>query len=492
MQKSLASFSVAFMAAVSLLSAGCKSPSACCSAPEEPTATSSRPQTPVTLTIDPNGPGAAIPADFMGLSFEMSRVLADTNGGHYFSATNKALLKTFHTLGIKNLRVGGNTVDRPTVPIPSHADVDNLFAFAKAADIKVIFALRLRDSTPEAVVERAKYIADRYSGNLLYFAVGNEPNVYIKGANATGDYCEQAKKYMAAINAVAPQARFCGPGTISGNWSTAYARAFAHADLVKLVTQHNYTGGSAYKVTNNPAGAIDKMLSPAWQESYEKAWNSFVPVAKESGIPYRLEEANNFFNGGAKDVSDTFAAALWGLDYLYWWAGHDATGVNFHTGDFVAAGERNTPCRYAVFWSAPDGYAVHPLGYAVKAFSLGSQGRLVPATLSTNNDNVNLAAYAVVGSQKELYVTLINKDHGAAARDAIVTIAPTQPYRRAKITRLAANQITDTTGVTLGGAEITDTAAWKGKWETVSAAEGGRFVVNIPAASAAVIRLKGE
>src|ERR1039458_6401419 len=69
-------------------------------------------QSPVSVVLDPQNPGAEIPSDFVGLSFEMQRVLADTNGNHFFNATNQALIATFKTLGIKNLRVGGNTADR--------------------------------------------------------------------------------------------------------------------------------------------------------------------------------------------------------------------------------------------------------------------------------------------------------------------------------------------------------------------------------------------
>ena len=51
---------------------------------------------------------------------------------------------------------------------------------------------------------------------------------------------------------------------------------------------------------------------------------SFVPQAISNALPYRLEEVNNYFNGGATNVSNTFASALWGLDFMYWWAAHGA------------------------------------------------------------------------------------------------------------------------------------------------------------------------
>ena len=50
----------------------------------------------------------------MGLSYEMSLVLPK-NGKYYFDANDKALVNTFHTLGIKSLRVGAAEVDNPKI-----------------------------------------------------------------------------------------------------------------------------------------------------------------------------------------------------------------------------------------------------------------------------------------------------------------------------------------------------------------------------------------
>ena len=77
-------------------------------------------QSPVTVTIDAKAQCIPIPDDFSGLSFEMRDVLTNAQGIHFFSPKNKALICTFKTLGIKSLRVGGNTADRPTLPVPGH------------------------------------------------------------------------------------------------------------------------------------------------------------------------------------------------------------------------------------------------------------------------------------------------------------------------------------------------------------------------------------
>jgi len=74
---------------------------------------------PVTVRVDTEKPIRTMPEDFCGLSYETKMVLANTNTGkHYFRGDNLPLITAFKTLGIKHLRVGGNTAERPTVHIP--------------------------------------------------------------------------------------------------------------------------------------------------------------------------------------------------------------------------------------------------------------------------------------------------------------------------------------------------------------------------------------
>src|SRR5439155_7730428 len=160
------------------------------------------------------------------------------------------------------------------------------------------------------------------------------------------------EQYIKAINdpSVAPGAVFCGPSTTPGKsaWARDFARDFGADGRVKIISQHSYPGGSAPKVID-PAAGRDLMLSPDWLTGYQKFYDSFAPAAIENGLRFRLEETNSFFHGGAKDVSDSFASALWALDYMHWWAFQGAAGLNFHTGDQVAAGENMKPCWYATF-----------------------------------------------------------------------------------------------------------------------------------------------
>lgn len=452
-----------------------------------------RADVPVVVTLDPAKPGPAIADDFAGLSYETTRELLDANGKYYFSPRNAPLIKLFQTLGIKNLRVGGNMVDSAKASIPVPADIDQLFQFAKAADTKVIYSFRLNHGNPQAEASQAKYIADHYAANLICFSIGNEPDIYV---HSYPGYLKIWRPIYDAINQVVPGAKYCGPSLTSNAqpWAHDFARDFYPGGKILYVTQHEYAGGAGGKI-KDPVLGRDLILSPAWQTIYQTYYDNFVPPLKDANVPYRLEEANNFYNGGAKDVSDTFASALWGLDYLYWWAAHGSQGVNFHNGDEVAAGQKLAPCRYASFTSAPDGYFVHPLAYAIKIFNLGSHGQLIASTVTPDASakDLNLASYAVLGADKNLYVTLINKEHGAGARDADVTIQ-THSTASAKVDTMSltapGGDIGAKEGLLLGGNGIKDDGTWTENWTAV-APVAGSVQVKVPAGSVLLVRIAG-
>ena len=110
---------------------------------------------PVTITIDAEHPGPVVPDDFAGLSFERGPLNPGNAGvaGHLFSPANHSLITLFRNLGLRNLRIGGGSVDE-FVPAGLGGDgftgIDNLFAFAAAAGVQVIYTLRLLNPRAQA------------------------------------------------------------------------------------------------------------------------------------------------------------------------------------------------------------------------------------------------------------------------------------------------------------------------------------------------------
>ena len=467
-------------------------------------------ESPVTVSVNERNAGPTISPDFTGLSFEVSTLFPAENGVRYFRPDNQPLINLFHTLGIKNLRIGGNSSDRDAKKLPTTADIDSLFAFAKAAGVKVIYCLRLHNGDPQADVATAKYIMAHYAPQVDSFSIGQEPSAYPVEKKDTraqtermgagnehykySTYRDDWKKFADAIIAAEPDVKFCGPSVHNnGAWAEEFMSDFGKSNHVTLVTEHLYPGGAGGKVPTPEIGR-DRMLGTNFVHSYQRLYDGFVPMTISNNLPYRLEEVNNYFNGGAADVSNTFASALWGLDFMYWWAAHGAAGLNFHTGDRVAAGYELRPSKYTAFFSTTNGYTIRPLGYGIKAFGLGAHGQLVPANVS-NPDNLNLSVYAAFDDKKRLCLTIINKEHGATARNAVISLEQQDlgqddlGFDHGEIIYLRApgDDISAASGETLGDAQIEPDGTWNGKWSPLKTFS----VVTVPPSSAAIIRVPG-
>lgn len=461
----------------------------------------------IEVSVRESDAGLLIPQNFTGFSCETLNVLPDTNGVRYFRPDNKPMLELFRTLGVRSLRIGGNTGDSNFRAAPSCEDIASLFSFAKAADAKVIYCLRLLNADPAEQARFAKDITTGYPGQVEFFSIGQEPSAYPvekvdtrrsderMGAGHEhfnyDDYAANWDRAATEIIKAVPDAKFAGPGVHQNTkWPLQFLAEFGKTGRLSLLTAHLYPGGAGGHVTNAVEGR-DLMLSGGFEKCYRDL-AVLIPAAASNNIPFRLEEGNNFFNGGAKDVSDTYASSLWGLDFLWWWAAHGAAGVNFHTGDKVAAGNQITPCRYASFYTSPDGIHAQPLAYGIKSFDLGAHGKIVPVDLSfpAGSAPANCSAYAAVDSNT-LLITLINKEHGDAPVPRKVMLKIPNASRGAERIDLIAprGDVASKDGITVGGSAIASDGTWKGIWTCVAPQDPGRFRLEVAPASAMILRV---
>ena len=446
-------------------------------------------QTQVTVSPNPDDQGVLIPEDFSGIAYEISGVPASKSGKYYFSPKNKALLTLVKTLGIKTIRIGGNTADLTTFKFPDTTDVDSLFLFAKAANIKINYTLRMNHGIIEQDAAIAKYIFDHYKANLQCLAIGNEPDLFEKSYDA---YSAKWKLFRDAVLKVAPNVKFCGPNIALDNseWPTKFLKEYGNTGQIKMITVHAYPGGSGSAVTD-PAKAIDRMLSVGWVKGYERFYKHFNSIP-QNGITYQNEEINSFYNGGARHVSDTYASSLWTLDFMYWWAAHQLGGINFQNGDSVAKGTVLTPCKYAAFVTATGGYYSRPSAYGIKAFDIGGHGRIVPTQIIAG-DSINLTAYSVLNGKKRITFTIINKEHGINGKSAKITLAVDHgKYKKSRIMYLKSENgdVASESGVTLGNEPIENNGKWSGTWTSLKSDKASsHFVVDLPAATAVIIQL---
>jgi hypothetical protein len=455
----------------------------------------------VRIAVDPLKPGGAVSGDFLGLSYETSQILVRSDGTHYFSPTNKVLITLFRTIGVKSLRIGGNSVDKPLGGPPTEADIDSLFGFAQAAGVKVIFSVRLEDGDVQDAVRQAKYIHEHYADLLDCFAVGNEPS-YLKPYEA---YRDKWKAMVDAMMAVAPGAKFCGPDTNPNEeWCRKLVEEFGSSGWFSMISEHDYPGGASYKNTNaanvkdlipiDPAPVREKMMSTDWEKRYATVLKSITDAVAGTSVPYRMTETNSLWYGGLEGASDSYASAIWSIEYMYWWAEHGAKGLNFHTGDRAGGGDKSLPSRYTAFVTAGAGYDVHPLSYGMKVFDLGGRGRLIPVTV-VSGDATKFSAFAA-SADGVMSLTFLNRSHGAGGEEmdveADLPAGCVAKDVRMMLLTAPMGDIAAKTGLTLGGAAILPDGRWDGKWTSVKVAgKGDKIAVRVPMASAAVIRAKG-
>jgi hypothetical protein len=509
---------------------------------------------PVTVNVDTRFHEFAIPADFVGLGFETKSVVADTYGvrGNFFSPENRPLITLFRNIGIRNIRIGGGTVDGSggdehcVAPTPSFKDIDNLFEFARAADVKVIYSVRLLNvshcadpNLAEGDASIVRYIWRHYRDHLDSFSIGNEPDV--RGFHSTPDhlldaaiyeakpgvagsaydsYFAEWRRFAALIRKSAPGAKFSGPDTAvsdkssftpdpgSGvSWTVAFSTELKSSGMLSEALQHHYVWG--HPDGTSAQVAIDDMLSSAWDEDAEKGtqparsgtvaefhpypyvYKTVLAPLVALGVPYRMTEANDCLHG-VPGASDGFASALWALDYMHWWAAHHMAGVNFHNNPWLPT-DTIVPDPNPCPPSGCGNYYAVPKALGMKAFSLGSHGDVEPVTVS-NPNKINLTAYAV-GTDRELYVTLINKTHSTThdSTNAAVTIE-VPGFDGAQVDSMV---LTDgepgnaalMTG-TLGGAGISNQAPWVGVWTALSRVQNGKIEVNLLSTTAQIVRIR--
>lgn len=442
-----------------------------------------------TLKIDYSEQGNWIKPDFAGLSYETKLVLPDSTGKYYFSANNASLVEAYKTLGVKHLRVGGNTAERATVPIPDETDIDTFYGFAKVAGLKTIYTVRMDGNTPDEAARIAKYVYDNYAEWVECITVGNEPNKHFTFSN----FVEIWTRFTNTISEAVPYATYCAPSTTPQGveWSGMFARELGQHKNLAYLTQHDYPGRDGDTIAS-AAASRKRLLSPAYiYKVYNDFYNEFVPDVKKQGIKYRLEEANSFGHGGAVGVSDTYTASLWIIDYLYWFAWHDAIGINFHTGQKVMRGQKAKPNVYTALNLNPDGgVSVLPTGYGIKMFNLGSNGKLTHTSLDGEDTLVNVVSYAVKDLSDNLFITLLNREYGPDGTSIDVKIPEAANFKNAASIMLQApgSDITSITGITIGGKSIAADGTWDGQWTDI-ALNGDALKVHLPAASCVVVKL---
>ncbi|HEX4810919.1 MAG TPA: glycosyl hydrolase family 79 C-terminal domain-containing protein [Bryobacteraceae bacterium] len=440
----------------------------------------------VRVNVDTGRTLGMIPADFIGLGYEISSVARPGP----LSGRNRTYVKLVQALGADGvIRVGGNTSDyssfapdgqavsAPKATVVNDANLRELGAFLDATSWKLIWGLNLGSSTEQQVVEEARAVVAAVKDKLLAFEIGNEPDLFGRGSahRAKGydydDYMKEYRHYKTAIRAKVRNAPFAGPDVASAtDWVTRFATD--ERNDLKLLTHHYY------RECANPASTLDKLLHPDPKLAPEL--EKLRAASAASHVPYRICETNSFCGGGRPGVSDTFGAALWVLDFMFVLACAGAAGVNIETGvnqlGFISSYSPIVDDEHGTFSAKPE-------YYGMLAFAQAKQGHAV--IVDYDSAGVNLTAYAVLNDRNRLSVIIVNKD---ASSNADVRIATNKRFLQATALRLTAPSLNSKDGVMLGGSGVLAQGEWKPRPVEHLPVQSGECEIGVPAASAAIVK----
>ena len=442
----------------------------------------------VRINVDAERVLGSIPANFVGLGYEISSVARPG----LLSAKNALYVQLVRTLGTEGvIRIGGNTSDyssfapdgtavsAPKGTVVNKASLQELGTFLDATGWKLIWGLNLGTGTQEDAVNEAQAVASVARDKLLAFEIGNEPDLFGHGkahrpaGYGFADYLQEYRRFKAAIRAKLPNAPFAGPDAAAAtDWVSRFAAEEGNDS--RLLTHHYY------RECANPASTFEKLLYP--DPKLTPQLEKLKAAAASSHVPYRICETNSFCGGGKPGVSDAFGAALWMLDYMFNLASADAAGVNIETG----VNQLGFISSYSPIGDDERGaYSAKPAYYGMLAFAQGSRGQRV--ALDHDAQGVNLSAYAVRADQGRVWITIINKD---ASVDANVVIAAKQRFSHARAMRLMAASLQANDGVTLAGSAVDTRGVWKPTHLEPLRASDGRCEIHVPAAAAALVVLQ--
>jgi hypothetical protein len=185
-------------------------------------------------------------------------------------------------------------------------------------------------------------------------------------------------------------------------------------------------------------------------------------------------------------VSNSFASALWGIDFLFNCAQGGAAGVNLHGGG-------NANCYSPIADKSGVVVEVRPEFYGMSLFTLAGQGVIYPMNLAAGG--INATAYAIKTSSGDLNFVVVNKD---PTQNIQLTIS--MPQTVSSATLMTNSQLSSgaqgpslaaTSGVTIQGATIYPNGDFTPSAPYNLSAGSSQINCYVPALSAILIKTKG-
>ncbi|HEX7609699.1 MAG TPA: hypothetical protein VF380_03415 [Solirubrobacteraceae bacterium] len=449
---------------------------------------------PVAVRVQLRHPGRAVPARYLGLSFEA----ADLRRIAAYGATGN-FVTMLRSLGPGLLRFGGISADTRiawvdhATPQPSWTalalearDLSTLRVLAERSGWRVLLTIGLAHYDAASAAREAAAAKSALGPWLAGIEIGNEPDAYGRHKLRASPwryrtYDAEVKRYRAAIAKLAPGIPLAGPG-VSG--SRAFIRWGPHevsALAPVLLTGHHYPLG-CHQV---PPPSIERLLSRRVRVSEAASLQRYMKVSRATGVPFRMDEANSVSCGGSAGISDTFAATLWATSYIAQTMAAGVSGINLEGNPANCFGY-SPVCAADPAQLASGTLTAQPVWYSLLlARSLIGDRPLHAAVSAPAGTNITVAALRVPGGG--LHLVLVDNDppgsHAAAVR---VRVGPT--FGAASELALTAPSPEATRGVRLGDQGVAADGSWQPPGTQPGVSSGGGMVsVTLAPSSAALV-----
>lgn len=454
--------------------------------------------TPAASAPQASGISQVLGPSYAGLGIEPSNLFSFTGGDSPNQLSINLLQHLTNYSGAPpHLRLGGNTGDymvwdashtaynlgknpnqQETGPSPADASVFGpgyLEALERfPTGMPVTFQLNMaydQSDYLDRIDEAAAAVVDGLNNTKLYsFEIGNEPDLYLQSWNEQRNgtwngqvYTQQwlARAESVCQNVLQSRKMNCTFFEAAQTASTI-STTFTLKDLVSnginaeqngstylsSWNQHDYfyfVDVSTYDLTLNIMMNFDNT------ENQFKYWASEISYALTTGIPYNLREMANVGPTGLANISNTFGAALWFLNFYCYAATLNISSVEMHM----------TDNSYASPWQPifinEKNPNVRPSYYALAAMTqlIGSgNGTTRLASLATQNSFVR--AYAAYANDDFASMVIINAQqvNSTAANKGSIDFTLSLPQYSGQTLYLSY--------LSASGAEVINNVTWNG------------------------------
>ena len=174
-------------------------------------------------------------------------------------------------------------------------------------------------------------------------------------------------------------------------------------------------------------------------------------------------------------MSDSYASALWVIDYLFTVALGGSVGANFHGGGNSTGYTPIADNKGVVVEARPEYYGALLAG-------LAGQGSLLATTITAGS--LNTSAYTVQNSPTQLSLILVNKDE---TQNLQFTATCPGTVQSASLQVMTCVSLSATSGVTIQGSPINPDGSFSPQAPYSLSVSADTFTGYVPAASAALI-----